>query len=256
MPYFVLRLTLQNITLYAADRDEIRKIPLDAIVPQTLEEVVGADYAERFLQFRTGQSGSGVAAFHGHGEGKDDRKEEVLKFCRAVDKGLSAYLHEKEAPLVIAASTYIGAIYREIASYPHLLDANLAGNWEHQPDHELHAASWELIAGQLTARQKEATNQYQELIHTLKTSEDLRDIVPAALHGRIETLFINRQAEDWGLYDEVHDQVITEKQRRPRHGSLTDLAAMKTFLQGGQVYFVAPGEMPVPQTHMNAIFRY
>ena len=77
--FYLLSLSLNEVKLYEAGRYSISEIILKGIVPEKLEEVVGHDYQEKSLQFRTGQGGEAGAIFHGQGAGKDDKAIDLLQ---------------------------------------------------------------------------------------------------------------------------------------------------------------------------------
>ncbi len=103
--FFVLGLNLHHITFYEGNRERLKEVYVDA--PQQLEEVVGYDYKEKFLQFRSQHEGHGQASFHGQGEWKGEfKKDEILKFFREIDKKIIQLIGGKNIPLVIAGQEY------------------------------------------------------------------------------------------------------------------------------------------------------
>ena len=68
--------------------------------------------------------------FHGHGIGVDDSKDNILRFFRAVEKGLQSQPVLKQRPLILAGVEYLHSIYRTVNTYPHLLETGVAGNIE------------------------------------------------------------------------------------------------------------------------------
>ncbi len=72
----------------------------------------------------------------------------------------------------------------------------------------------------------------------------------------METLFVQNQAEVWGTFDAATREVkINENHEKP-NVSLLNMAAIKTFQNGGQVYLVEKDEMPDPQSVINALYRF
>ena len=89
-----------------------------------------------------------------------------------------------------------------------------------------------------------------------KTSFDLNDIIPAAIDGRIDVLFIQNEKDKFGLYDKVNRSLIVDENIKTNQASLYNLAAVQTWLKGGHVYLVEKDEMPLERTSINALFRY
>jgi len=44
--------------------------------------------------------------------------------------------------------------------------------------------------------------QYKELYHTPKTNYQISEIVPAAMNRKINTLFVQNGADEFGLFDQ------------------------------------------------------
>ena len=42
------------------------------------------------------------ARFHGHGAGKDNHKDSLLRYVRKVSNGLQSYFSQQKAPLILA----------------------------------------------------------------------------------------------------------------------------------------------------------
>ena len=64
---------------------------IKSLAPDTLEKAVGSDFKQKTLQIRSGQDAFGTGAFHGHGEGIDDKKKEVTN---SFDKSIEELAHD------------------------------------------------------------------------------------------------------------------------------------------------------------------
>ncbi len=126
--FYILALSLKRVKLSECTRDSINPVDISGIVPQKLEETVGYDYQQKSTRLRSGSANSTQGMFHGQGEGKDDRKEEIIKHLREIDRGLSKILNNQAAPLVIASVDNIYAYYRQVCSYKNLYEENISGN--------------------------------------------------------------------------------------------------------------------------------
>jgi hypothetical protein len=90
---------------------------------------------------------------------------------------------------------------------------------------------------------------------TLLAKFRLREIVPAAYHGRVETLFVAIGFQQWGTFDPETNIVHVHKEMEYTDGDLLNSAAIQTFLHGGTVYAVELEKMP-ESTLLAAVFRY
>ncbi len=140
-----------------------------------------------------GMSGSGSVTFHGQGGGSDESaKKELLRYFRLVADGLTEFLQEDRAPLVLAGVEYLLPIYKEANTYPNLIDTVIKGNPDLLSADELHKSAWEIIRPLFQAAQEEAFAHYQQLAGQAseRVADTLEKIVPAAYHGQVETLFV------------------------------------------------------------------
>jgi hypothetical protein len=254
--FFILSLSLQEVKLFESTRHSITEVYVEDLVPEKLEEVVGYDFQHKSLQFRSGQAGSHGALYHGQGAGKDDKDMETEKFFRAVDQGLMKLIKNEDAPLILACVDHYQPIYAKITNYNNLFPQNIGGNQEEKDPYLLHEMAWPLVEDYFQQRRKNMANTFRELSITGKTSFDLNDIVPAAIDGRIDVLFIQRAKDKFGLYDKVNRSLIVDEKIRISQASLYNLAAVQTWIKGGQVYVVEKDEMPLHGTNINALFRY
>ena len=256
--FFILSLTLHGAQFYEATRHTITEVYVRDLTPDRLEEVVGYDYEEKSLQYRsqgTTVSGSGTV-FHGQGRQNEKRKEEVLQFCRAVDKGLMEMLHDEQAPMVVACVDFLFPLFQEANKYKYLVDENVSGNPDQMNITALHEKAWERVRPVFEAARAEKQRQYDEVKHTDRASYEVAEIVPAAINGRIDTLFLQNRSDIFGRYDPSANEVEMEDEKNISNTSLLNLAAVRTFLQKGQVFLVEPEEMPEQGTLANAILRF
>jgi hypothetical protein len=90
---------------------------------------------------------------------------------------------------------------------------------------------------------------------TTRATTAIEEVVPAAMHGRVERLFVALDREAWGDWDSKEGKVRTSADLNGRASDLLDLAAAQTFLHGGVVYAVPVQEMPV-RAPVAALLRY
>jgi len=88
-----------------------------------------------------------------------------------------------------------------------------------------------------------------------KTSNKLEDIVPAAFNGRIDILFIEKDRQEWGVFDPERNRVIMDGEGDNKKEDLLDFAAAHTILNRGCIHSVSREEMP-DEKAMAAVYRY
>lgn len=260
--FHVLALSQGRVRLLEASRDACRELDLHD-VPASLRDVVGYDWEERSLQFHSAAAGARVGAgggpgvvFHGHGSAKDDTKPELRKYVHAVDRGVMRLLQDRSRPLVLAAVDYVAAMYRQETKYPNVVEGVVEGNPDRRSANELRDEAWKLVEPQFQAARDAATSRYRELGggKTGHTSDELETVVPAAFAGRVQTLFVARDVEQWGRYDPETTQLTLHGKRAADDDDLLDVAAAETLVRDGDIYALDAEDMP--GSAIAAVFRY
>lgn len=103
--------------------------------------------------------------------------------------------------------------------------------------------------------QQDAAAQYRDYAATGRASNDVREIVPAAYDGRIESLFVASDQEQWGTFDPVTRTMHVHRIAKFRDEDVLDLAATQTLLHGGSVYALEREHMP-DAALIAAVFRH
>lgn len=255
--FFVLALSQNAVRLFEGSPFGLSAINDLEGVPKSLADALKYDDLEKQLQFRSGAGGGGKgdrpAMFHG--QEAEDTKDRIQRYFRQVDQGLRDLLREEQAPLVLAGVEFLLPIYKEINTYQHLLNGGINGNPEAVNLEDLHQQAWDLVNPYFKREQQKAADRYRQLAGTGRTSQESREIVPAAYHGRVECLFVAVGRQQWGDYDPGASRVNLVSVPQPGSFDLLDLAATQTLLHGGAVYAVNPAEVP-DESLLAAIFRY
>ena len=253
--YYLLELSQDHVKLYEASRYHFKDMHLEDVAPRQLEEAVGFDFEQNNLQFRSGQSAHG-ATFHGQGAGKEDFKVEMLEYFRMLDKGVQKLISDPKAPLVLSCTQRLYALYAEVNTHNNLHKKYLTGDPEFTKDYKKHQNSWQLVEDYFKKPQFDKMKKFNEFYHTQKTSYELNTIIQAALNGKVDTLFLEKGSDVFGIYNKEDRKVTLNGKHEIFNASLMNLTAIRTFDQGGQVYILSSEEMPVKESPMNAIFRY
>jgi len=262
--FYVLALSQNEVRVLRGTRYHIEEIDLEGI-PKSRAEALKYDDYEKQSHFYPGSQGraSGkIMPLSGHGVGGTDDKREphddILRYFHQIDAGLHKLLRDERAPLVLAGVEYLFPIYREANTYRHLMDEGIPGNPEGVRAEELHEQAWALVQPYFQKAQREAADQYRQLVSSGRTSNDIKEIVPAAHYGRVESLFVALGVERWGTFDPATNEIHLHASAEPGDEDLLDLAAAQTFLHRGNVYVVDPGQIPDDQNRspLAAIFRY
>ncbi len=252
----LLSLQLEEVKLYEATKYSIGPIEIQDSIPQRLEDRVGYDYQEKTLQQKSGATSMGQKNMHGHAGADRERKDEILRFFRAVDQGLNEYLQQEKLPLLVACQDYLFSIYKDANTYQNLYPEVVPGNPGETDMIGLHKKAWQVIGSHFESQKREKIEQFKEQHNTEKTSAVVHDIFPAIHQGKVDTLLLENRGEIWGKYDKETMKVEIEDQQNSENISLMNWAAAKVLEQNGQVFLVEEAQMPEKNSKINAIYRY
>lgn len=253
--FYILAVSQNEIRLLEGSRQAVHEVDLEE-VPRSLREALRFDDPEKERLFHvTGREGGSAAVFHGHGIGGEVDKERTLRYLRLVDAGLGEVLSDQRAPLILAGVDYVRDMYREVTSYPALVEEGISGNPEHLRPEELHERAWTLVEPLFRRGEQEAAARYRELAGTGMATGDLQEGVAAAHQGRVEVLFVALSEERWGTLDAGIGRITVHDEPQPGDEDLLDLAVVRTLLGGGTVYAPPSDRMP-SGTSVAAILRY
>jgi hypothetical protein len=257
--YYILVLGQQSIRLLQASEYSVERVALNNSVPDSLNEALHWDDPERQLQWHTGtgsEEGGRAAIFHGHGVAtKETHKTNLHRYFQLLDQAISNLLADKAEPLLLAGVDYLLPIYRDASTSEHILDENITGNLEHLSDTAIQKQAWPIVQNHFKAKQERAKLKYHELAAKDMGSDELKTVVRTAYQGRVDTLFVDVNAQEWGGFDPDLGQVTRNSQRQPNDTELTNLATIFTVLRDGDVYANQHEAMPTDEV-VAAIWRF
>lgn len=252
--YYILALSQNKVRLLQGTHYSVNEVSL-ADVPTNLAETLRDDDSWKELHMRSVTSvGQGKLSSVTYGS-EVDSKENIKRYFRRIDKGLHELIRDERVPLVLAGVDYLHPIYKEVNTYPHLMEAGIGGNPERLSAKELQAQTWTVVRPYFQKAQQEAVDQYKQFISSGRASNRLREILPAAYHGRIELLFAIPDFQQWGTFDPSTDKIHLHKKEKTGDEDLLESAVIQTLLNGGTVYVIEPGKMPDTGS-LAAVFRY
>ena len=160
-------------------------------------------------------------------------------------------------PLVLAGVEYLLPIYKEANTYPNMIDMVIKGNPDLLSTDELHKSAWEIVQPHFQIAQEEAVAFYQQLAgqKSKQATNTIEEILPAAIQGRVETLFVAAGVQQWGVINPVTYEIEIHDQLQPGDEHLLNLAAVQTYLKGGKVYIMETEKMPGGK-NAAAVLRY
>lgn len=252
--FYILQLSLKKNRLFEANQYELKEIPTEDHMPQSLKDAVGWDVKQKTLQYRSGQTRAGHGLYHGQGEGKEDKEKEALKYLYMVDHGLNELIDDKSTPLIIAAVENLCSHFKQVSSYNNIYDKCVHGNHDNGDMDKLHHQACELLQSYFERIKNENKEKYAET--NLRITSDLNELLIAANGGRIDTLFVGKNEHIWGSFDEEKGTLKVHEEKEPMDYCLMDFAAKSTFQKGGNVFVEELEDLPANEAPANAILRY
>src|SRR5690606_25625118 len=94
-------------------------------------------------------------------------------------------------------------------------------------DEEIHALAYEIVEREFDAARREARERIEAALQegSGRASNRLEEIIPAAHHGRVDSLFVATDSYRWGRFDPAEGTIVEHEQRAPGDVDLLDMAA-------------------------------
>jgi hypothetical protein len=259
--FYILTLAENEVKFFEGTRHSVHEVAVEGM-PGSMAEALWADDPEKQQQWHTragmNPEGAGRAAmFHGSGDnsGMEVHKTSLKRYFDKVDAPLHKFLHDKTAPLVLAGVDYLLPIYREANKYNNLVPTGVEGNMEHVRSEDFHEKAWKVVEPIFKQNEEQAKARFHELMGTGLAATDLEEVVVAAHHGRVDTLFVALDERVWGTFDPEALTVEITGEQRNGDADLLNLTALQTIATGGTVFAKANGDLP-GGNNIAAIYRY
>lgn len=259
--FFVLAISGESVRLLEASRYGAADRDLPG-APQGMEDLARFIEEEKQLQFHTGaapadNAGNRAAVFHGHGGDAEREKRNIRlrEYCQAIDESLMRVLAEESAPLVLAADEPLMGIFRDVCSYRHLLEDGLPINPDELRPAQLQQEAWQKVEPTVKSSQRRTVDVYREAVAHDKGTDRLEDVLRAGSQGRIASLMVDGDAEQWGKFEEGAAGVELHQERKPDDQELVNLAAAMALKQSADVFAWPSDDLPTCEP-VAAVLRY
>jgi hypothetical protein len=244
--FWILTLSQNQVHLFTASPYGIEAVEVPGL-PTSMDEALNYTGADRGSQVHSATNvrlGKEAAVFHGQGGQPDTRKDELMQYFRLIDAAIAPVVRRTSDPVLLAGVGYLLPLYRQVSHLTQLSTAELAGNWDHLTAYQLHQRALPVVEPLMRQQREAAAAKFRQLLGTGKTSENLREILPAARHGQVETLFVDAHARQWGALAKDGEEVDLHETPHKGDEDLLDLAAVETLTHRGTVYSVEREELP------------
>jgi len=161
-----------------------------------------------------------------------------------------------EAPLVLMGAEYLLPLYEDANSYPHMVGNIRRGNPQNLQPEEIHQRAWKEVEPIINQKIRELVDRFHTLQAQGQATDDIHEILPAAYHGKIETLMTGKSKVMWGTFDPQSGKVDLHEENKTDNKDLMELAAVHTLSNGGGVYNLSEDQLPENAPGIAAIQRY
>jgi hypothetical protein len=255
--FWVLSVAQKEVRIWEGSISEIAPVDL-AGVPSSLQEALGTEVTVDRLNLRSPRGRGSRPIFHGHGAGKDDTKQELERFFRAVDAGVRELLADEIGPVILAAVDYYHPIYRSVSKLENLVEEGIVGSVSSWDEERIHAAAWPIARMSVERKLEVAVDLWESSYGRGKTESDLSAIARLAVAGRIRLLLSERGRTVWGQMDRSTGQVTVIREGGSDPGGdsvdLLDELAELTIQYGGRALEFEKTRMPT-DTGIAAVLR-
>lgn len=240
--FYVLAVSQKSVTLYEGSPTGLGAVDLRDL-PTSMRDVLGVAEGGSGLQAWSARGGEAV--FHGGGAPDENRKEDLARFFRIIDKALWERLRDEQVPLVLAGPASYFPIYRDVSRYAHLAPNGVEGNVDAATPEELHARAWPVVRAVFDAEEHEAVAEYARLASSRLATSILTEVSSAAVKGRVRRLFVQEGKVLFGHLDPVTGDVLLHgRQEGAVDDDVLDDLAEAVLARAGEVLELPAARMP------------
>lgn len=250
--YVVLTLSQRRVRVLRGSRDRIGELELPG-VPRAFEDVFETSDQQDSAPSRMHASGAGAQGGAVHGSSSQDNvhKEDVVEYFRTVARGVEEHIGGRSIPMILAGLPEWVSVYRDLATYPHVLDGAIEHNPDQMSEDELRGAAWQLVESRLADENAALLDRFHEAQAHGRAALHADPALTAANEGRVDTLLLTAN----GCYTGGNGgpEVVLPLRDREDACGIADAAARATLRNGGAVRVVET--LPKDAT-VAAVLRY
>lgn len=254
---FHLKSLLRSVTfchaayVLALAEGSVRLIEVPADLPPSLVKVEGlpSDAASA-----VGEATLNDRSPSGRIQGSEGKKVRLRQFARKVDAALRGLLAGGDIPLILVATPTLGAIYRSVDTYPHLLRQGIDRSPERITEAELAQAARAILDDLHRAEVAAWADLFQQRSIQGRTTTDIAQAARAATFGAVESMMVDIDQPKHGTVDD-EGRIALALEGSAATYSIIDEIVTRAMLSGGKVLAVRQADIPGGQP-LAVILRY
>lgn len=259
--YQVLCLCRDEVRLFEGNRDQLHEITPAHGVPLNQEQALGTQLTEKT---QSGLPGGYSAAQHRgdpnmHEAGGSGKQDEIdrdrERFFREVDRAVLEY-HSRPSrlPMILAALPENQAFFRAGTHNDQLVEEGVNIDPAALDVDTLRERCWEVMSHHFEAHLNDIKDQYGVSRGQGLASDQLEEIGPATISGRVATLLVEEGRTIYGKMDHGNGEVRLEGSEDDSLDLLDELA-LHGMQTGGNVLVLPADQMPT-RSGAAAVFRF
>lgn len=254
--YHLLGVSRKNFTLYEGNRYGFEEIELDPDLPRTIEDVLGDEYSEPYLNPGAYGGAGGTPMFHGHGGRKDEIGKDVERYFRYVDKFVyDNFSKVYEIPLILIGLDEHHGELRNITNNHYLLKEGIRRDYETLSLEQLREEAWKVIEPYYLQKTREITDRYELERSRFLGSDDLAQVARATIENRIDILMIESDKIEPGKINKETGELERVDINEPDVDDILDDLAQLVYRYNGEVVILPRERMP-SKTGVAAVYRF
>jgi hypothetical protein len=248
--YYVLTAQADDTRLYVGTRHSLAEMHVD--MERSVESVTAeTDYENTRHAAPPARPRSagpvGMPGTHNFGEDPEEQRHaQLIEHLRRVMNALEREFSGNKAPIVVVAQPNVQGHLRALAKNVELYPEGIQADPDALSEAELHERTYELVRPVFASVREKALDKFRMLAGQgdARAAVDLGQIVPAAVNGRVESLFVAEGAAAHGTYDREGNEARFEPAETPENEDLVDLAVVQTLANGGSAWVLPQDQMP------------
>ena len=211
------------------------------IAPRHLPPIAAPTTPARGVAPRGGRAaGPGKAPEVGPGP----RREEALRFFRAVD-GVLREILDPGSVLLVAGASQPAALFREACSHRGLVEESVEGAFDGSNAEELYSRALPVARRALAARDRALVDDFRRQLDRSQAADVLTRVAEASVAGRVRRLLVSDGRPLFGRVDRTTGEVTLHAgQTGPQDDDVLDDLAEIVLARGGEVIVLPPERMP------------
>lgn len=202
-----------------------------------------------------GKSTLNDRSFSGRVHGSEGQNVWFEQYSRKVDAALRPILAGRETPLILAATGRLASVFRQISSFPQMLEDTISDSPDRLTEAELAERARPILDKVYAAKIAEIHDRFEERLGDRRAITDISDVARAATFGMVDTLLVDIDSTVPGFVDDDTGAVTFVEVDDAKAYGVVDEIAGRALVSGATVLAVRRDDIP-RKGDVAAILRY